>query len=67
MALPPAERREFRKFLFSLDGSEAPKRKVHSWKRKRKPAKSVKAVRPKSNLRKAQRAPSAQIPLPFDD
>lgn len=65
-ALPPAERREFRKFLFSLDGAEPKRRKVHSWKRKKQGPKVVKPKRAKSNLRKTQRSPAAQIPLPLD-
>lgn len=65
-ALPPAERREFRNFLFGLDGAEPRRRKVHSWKRKKKALKAVKPKRAKSNLRKTQRSPAAQIPLPLD-
>lgn len=60
--LPPAERRSFRKFLFSLDGAEPPRRKVHSWKRKRKGPKVVKTKRPKP----ARRSRDPQLSLPFD-
>jgi hypothetical protein len=55
MAMPPAERRAFRKFLFSLDGSEPKRRKIHSWKRK--PAKA------KRKLRKSQTARQMALPL----
>lgn len=58
-ALPPAERREFRKFLFGLDGAEAPRRKVHSWKRKKKTA----AAKPK---RARRPKPNRQLDLPLD-
>jgi hypothetical protein len=61
-ALPPAERRAFRKFLFSLDGAEPKRQKVHSWKRKKGP-KVVKAKRPK---RSSRRARDPQISLPLD-
>jgi hypothetical protein len=64
--LPPAERRNFRKFIFSLDGAEPKRRKVHSWKRKKNLPKVVKVKCAKSNLRKTQRPPSAQLRLPFD-
>lgn len=33
--LPAAERQKFREFLFSLPGAEPPRRKVHSWKKKK--------------------------------
>jgi hypothetical protein len=65
-ALPPAERREFRKFLFGLDGSQPKRRKVHSWKQKAKGGKVVKAKRAKISFRKAQRTRAVQIPLPLD-
>lgn len=60
-ALPPAERRAFRKFLFSLDGAEPKRRKVHSWKRKKRSAKVIKAKRG----RKTRRARDPQLDLPF--
>jgi hypothetical protein len=60
-ALPPAERRAFRKFLFSLDGAEPKRRKVHSWKQKTKPPKSVKVTKAKS----AKPRRSTQLPLPL--
>lgn len=60
-ALPPAGRRAFRKFLFSLDGAEPQRRKVHSWKRKKRPVKVIKAKR----STKPRRARDPQLDLPF--
>ena len=44
-AMPPAERRAFRKFLASLPGAKPKRRKVHSWHRKAKARRTPKARR----------------------
>lgn len=62
--LPPEERRAFRKFLFSLDGAEPKRKRIHSWKRK---ARKIPAIAKEKKPRQPRRRPpDAQIPLPFD-
>lgn len=58
--LPKAERQQFAEFLFGQPGTEAPRRKVHSWK-KRRGGRSVIVKRPP--ISKPQRKRQLELDL----
>jgi uncharacterized membrane protein len=60
--LPPAERQAFREFLRSLKGAEPRRRKVHSWKRRKKKAPRL----VKSKPRPASKRLDPQLHLPLE-
>lgn len=60
-ALPPAERQGFRAFLAALPGARPKRRKVHSWRRKRRSVAIVKIRVRRSKIRAADR----QLEMPF--
>lgn len=63
--LPRAVRQEFAEFLYGQPGARPKRRKVHSWRRKKKKGlpRVVKAVRPRGKVKRVDR----QMVLPLDN